>query len=210
MDVDTIRQIHLAIWTVACIMAFIVYYCYEEYRVNKEFENQLHSLSGVIVFNKPLFGTLMCGFGGAIIMLVSGRIDDDPCAMVLLILMFTGLIALVNYDVRKHRSVHFVSLGLLIAAGSVFLVWVDLNSVLLLAIYFGVAALFVVVIVLNFSCTAWKPPFMTLQALLEIVWVFMLGLCVIVFAVSDGPIEIENTRDHTANHVLFGHNLTMF
>ena len=173
-SVDTIRQLHLAAWAIACIIAFVCYYCFEEYRINKAQGNQLHCLSGVIVFNKPLFGTLMCGFGGAIIMLVSGRLDDDPVGMVLLILMFIGLIALVNYDVCAYRYMHFASLGLLITAGSVFLLWVCVQPVLLLAVYFGVAVTFVMLFLINVSCTLWAPPFLTLQAVVEIIWMIAL------------------------------------
>ena len=185
--IDRIIQAHLAVWTVACAVAFIVYYSKAEVRHNPRFEGQLHSLSGVIVHDKPLFGTLMCGFGGAVVVAVAGRITEtcDWVGLLLLIAMFCGLLAVVNYDVRDYRSAHFASLAVVVGFGTWFVIWVDVRAWFVAVCYYVFTTVFVFMIVLNAGYTKWTPPFMTLQALTEIVWAVALCACVVAFAIEE-------------------------
>jgi hypothetical protein len=184
---DLLVEIHLTAWAVACVLAFGVYYCFDECRMNPEFDNQLHCLSGVILFNKPLFGTLMCGFGGAVVLAVAKRAAEtcDTAALVMLKLMFVFLLVVVNYDIRDHRVVHFTALGGLVVAGTLFVLHTAIASMYLQYVYFGTTALFAGVIFLNATVTKWTSPYMTLQALNEIAWVFFLGLYVFVYALVE-------------------------
>jgi hypothetical protein len=58
-------------------------------------------------------------------------------------------------------------------------------SMYLQYVYFGTTALFAGVIFLNATVTKWTSPYMTLQALNEIAWVFFLGLYVFVYALVE-------------------------
>lgn len=184
--IDLIINIHLAAWTVAVAMAFAVYYAQAEVRHNPRFEGQLHTLSGVIVYDKPLFGTLMCGFGGAVVVAVTERISEtcDWLAMVLLIVMFCSLLAVVNYDVLAYRTAHFASLAVMITFGTWFVVQVNVKPWYVCFSYYGVTAFFVFMITFNTFYMNWVPPFMTVQALAEIVWVVALSACMLAFSLG--------------------------
>ena len=181
---EMIVQLHLGVWTMGCIGAFLIYYCFEEVRRNPEFQDQMHCLSGVILYNRPLFGTLLCGFGGAIFMAAAERVNGSAVAMLFLVLMFCSLVVVVNYDIREHRSVHFSALGLLIVSGTAFLLCVGLEPVYLRLVYFSVTVLFVLMLALNVFCLRWTPPFMTAQAIAEIVWVAVFAASVLVFSLG--------------------------
>jgi len=185
--IDLIIQIHLAVWTVACAIAFIYYYCQPSVRHNPRFQDQLHTLSGVMVHDKPLFGTLMCGFGGAVVVAVAGRITAtcDWVGLLLLIAMFCGLLAVVNYDVRDHRSAHFASLAVVVGFGTWFVVWVDVRSWYIAVVYYIMTAVFGGMLAFNAVYAKWAPPFMTLQAITEIVWAVALCVCVVAFALEE-------------------------
>jgi hypothetical protein len=182
--VEMLVQFHLAFWTIGCIGAFVMYYCFAEVRSNPDFQDQMHCLSGVILFNRPLFGTLLCGFGGAIFMAAAERVHESPLAMVCLILMFVALVVVVNYDVCAHKSVHFSALGLLMVSGTAFLLCVGLESEYMRYLYFSSTILFVLVLILNVLVTRWAPPFMTVQAITEIVWVGVFAVAVLAFALG--------------------------
>lgn len=182
--VEMLVQLHLAAWTLGCIGAFLVYYCFEEVRCNPEFQDQLHCLSGVILYNRPLFGTLLCGFGGALFMAAAERVHEDPLAMMFLILMFVALVVVVNYDVGSHKPAHFMALGLLMVSGTAFLVCVGLASEVLRYLYFASTILFVLILALNVLVTRWAPPFMTAQAVAEIAWVAVFAVAVVLFALG--------------------------
>jgi hypothetical protein len=185
--IETIIHVHLAVWTIACIIAFLVYYCRSEVRHNQHFEGQLHTLSGVIVYNKPLFGTLMCGFGGAVLVAVTERITEtcDWLALLILIVLFCSLLSVVNYDVHDYRIAHFVSLGVLVAFGTWFVVWVGVRPLYVSICYYGITFVFLFMLALNRFYMNWVPPFMTLQALAEIAWVMALCVCILVFSLEE-------------------------
>ena len=183
---DLLIQVHMVVWAVACVGAFCVYYSYDECRANPEFENQMRCLSGVIVFNKPLFGTLMCGFGGAVVLAVAKRATEtcDTATLALLMVMFLCLLVVVVYDIRDHSTVHFWALGGLVIAGTLFVLHTASAPVLLQYAYLAITALFAGVVAFNAAVTNWTPPCMTVQALNEIAWVFFLCLYVFVYALS--------------------------
>lgn len=183
---DLLIEIHLAAWAVACVLAFCVYYCYDECRMNPEFDNQLHCLSGVILFNKPLFGTLMCGLGGAVVLAVTKRATEtcDVFTLVLLMLMFLCLLLVVIYDIRDYKTTHFFALGGLVVAGTLFVLHTAASPAYLQYVYLAITALFAWTIALNTAVTNWAPPYMTVQALNEIAWVFFLVLYVFVYALG--------------------------
>ena len=168
---------NLIAWTIACALAFLVYYSSDEYRVNPDFNNQLHCLSGMILCNRPLFSTLMCGFGGAVLLASVDKMRDDVYALVLLILMFSGLLLVVHYDVKDYREVHFTSLGVLVITGTLYVIRMVHDPIS--TIYFTATGLFVFTLLANFFFTHWVSPFMTVQALMEMVWVVVFTVSVI-------------------------------
>jgi hypothetical protein len=184
VDMDLLLvNAHMWLWAVASAVAFVVYYSSEECRLNPEFNDQLHTLSGIIVYGPELFGTLMSGFGGAVLLASADRVRGDACGLGLLLLMFVALLVVVHYDVRKHRTVHFVALGLLLLAGTLFLWHVMCDQGWMLWYWFVVAtALFVGILGLNVSVTQWVTPFLTVQAVIEIVWVLSLMCAVMGYA----------------------------
>ena len=172
---SSILQWHLFLWSLACIIAFSVYYSCEEHRVNPAFANQLHCLSGMILCNRPLFSTLMCGMGGAVLLSVASRVEG--AVLLIVLAMFWALVVVVQYDVRDHPGVHFGALAVEMVAATALLTVESIDPWFVVPVYYCVTGLFLLVMVLNFSWLAWTPPFMTLQALVEIAWVFVLGVC---------------------------------
>jgi hypothetical protein len=185
--IDRIIQAHLAVWTVACVIAFLAFYLQPNMRHNPHFNDQLQTLSGLMVQDKPLFGTLMCGFGGAVVVAVVGRITEtcDWLALLLLIVLFISLLSVVNYDVHCFKTVHFMSLGVLVAFGTWFVIRVDVQPPYLGYCYYGITFVFVLMIAFNTFYMKWTPPFMTLQALAEIAWAFALCACMLAFALEE-------------------------
>jgi hypothetical protein len=171
----SILQWNLVLCTAACTTALIVYYCCEEHRVNPAFANQLHCLSGMILCNRPLFSTLMCGLGGAVLLLVASRVEGMVVLVVLL--MFWALVVVVQYDVREHPGVHFGALALEMGSATALLTIESIDPWFVVPVYYSITFAFLLVMALNFSWLAWTPPYMTLQALVEIAWVFVLSVC---------------------------------
>ena len=184
--VDLALDVHLCAWAVACVLAFAFFYAlYDECRYNPEFEGQLHCLSGVILCGRELFGTLLCGFGGAVLLASVERVRADEWATLLLMIMFAGLMVVVHYDVRAHKPAHFTGLGVLLLAGTLYLrrtVGDGGRLACLWYLYVASTSLFVVVLACNVCATRWAPPFMTLQALAEIVWATAFLVAVVGFA----------------------------
>jgi len=172
---SAVLQWHLFLCTLACIIAFSVYYSCEEHRVNPAFANQLHCLSGMILCNRPLFSTLMCGLGGAVLLSVASRVDG--AVLLIVLLMFWALVVVVQYDVREHPSVHFAALAVEMGSATALLTVETIDPWFVVPVYYGITIAFLLVMALNFSWLAWTPPFMTLQALVEIAWVCVLSLC---------------------------------
>ena len=185
VTVDLSVDFHLIVWAMANVAAFAYYYSFASARINPDFQNQLHCISGVILCNRPLFGTLMSGFGGAVVLAVARRARDSLALTVLLVLMFCALVSVVHYDVRDHRSIHFTSLGVLVVVGTLFVISVGLQPDVLCNIYYGITIAFVFLLLFNVTYTRWVPPFMTIQALMEMAWVVGLGVCVLVYAFGD-------------------------
>jgi hypothetical protein len=185
--IDRIIQVHLAAWTVACVVAFLAYYLQPDMRHNPRFNGQLQTLSGLMVHDKPLFGTLMCGFGGAVVVAVVGRITEtcDWVAMLLLIVLFSSLLAVVNYDVHDFRTAHFASLAVLATFGTCFVTRVDVHPPYIRYCFYIATGVFGFMIAFNTFYMRWTPPFMTLQAMTEIVWAFSLCACVLAFALEE-------------------------
>jgi len=172
---SSILQWHPVLWSLACIAVFIVYYSYEEHRLNPDFENQLHCLSGMILCNRPLFSTLMCGMGGAVLLSVASRVEGP--VLLIVIAMFWALVVVVQYDVREHPGVHFVALAVEMGCATALLTVESIEPWFAVPVYYSVTVVFLLVMILNFSWLDWAPPFMTLQALVEILWVVVLGAC---------------------------------
>ena len=173
---DLALDVNLVAWMLACAAAILFYYSDPHSRANPVFENQLHCLSGVILCNRLLFGTVLSGFGGAVLLSSADRVRGDLYATVLLMLMFMALMVVVHYDVEDYKPAHFSALAALLAAGSLY-VWHTLADGWLWWAYVAATGLFVLVLLINIVYTRWLPPYMTAQALAEILWV-------VVFAVS--------------------------
>ena len=103
----------------------------------------------------------------------------------LLIVLFISLLSVVNYDVHCFKTVHFMSLGVLVAFGTWFVIRVDVQPPYLGYCYYGITFVFVLMIAFNTFYMKWTPPFMTLQALAEIAWAFALCACMLAFALEE-------------------------
>jgi hypothetical protein len=186
-DVDLLLNVHVWLWAAACAVAFAVYYSYEECRRNPDFHDQMHTLSGIIIYGQALFGTLLSGFGGAVLLASAKRVHGDAWAVGMLLWMFVGLLVVVHYDVRAYRTVHFTALGMLLVAGTLYLWRVVSDQGWMLWYWFAVStALFVVVLGVNVCFTQWAPPFLTVQAVVEIIWVLALAGAVMGYALWGG------------------------
>ena len=91
------------------------------------------------------------------------------------------MIMLIQFDIEQHHFIHMASLSMLLATVTAFVIVVDLKPNVMLIVYFVATALFLFIMLLNFVYTDWLPPFMTLQALAEILWLDVM----IVYVVSD-------------------------
>ena len=168
-------QLHLALASLACIAAFAAYYSCAEHRTNPEFAGQLHCLSGMILCNRPLFGTLLCGLAGAT--LAALLRPADACGAALLLGMYWALLVVVLYDVRAHTAVHFGALVVEIVCATAYVATAAAVDESVLLAYYAVTGAFALVMLANFACLQWAPPFMTVQALAEIAWVGALWGC---------------------------------
>lgn len=176
---DVLLNAHM--WAWACAVAFAVYYSHGH--LNPEFPDQMHTLSGIMVYGPELFGTLLSGFAGAVLLASASRVRGDVWALLMLLLMYVGLLVLVHYDVRSHRTVHYVALGVLLVAGALYL-WRVVEGWTLWYLFAAATGTFVMVILVNVCLTRWAPPFMTVQAVVEILWVLSLMGAVMGYAVS--------------------------
>ena len=184
-SVELVLDVHLCIWALACVLAFLYFYNHDAYSRNPEMEYQLRCLSGIIVCDPPLFGTLMCGFGGAAVAASIGRARREPYAVVVLLLVYCVLLVIVHYDVKAHRGPHFIALGVLLVVGSLYVRQI-FPSGWLLYVYFAATALFVGVVLFNVAYTKWKSPWLTVQAVVEILWVLALTTAVVAYGVGAG------------------------
>ena len=181
--VELVLDVHLCAWALACALAFLYFYSCETCRKNPDMEFQMRCLSGIILCDQPLFGTLLCGFSGAAVAASVGRAHGEPYLMALLLLVFSTLLVIVHYDVRAHRGPHFTALGVLVLVGSLYVLQIFPDGWLFYT-YFITTMLFIAVVLFNVTYTGWKSPWLTVQAVAEIVWVLALVTCVIVYGVG--------------------------
>ena len=174
----------LNLWALLCALSLLAYYVDPACMENPEFDGQMHCISGIILCNRPYFGLLMSNFGGVLLLAIGFKVKEHEdesvflvCLAMIIYFSFTGIL---NYDVRDHKTVHFSSLFILLASGSTFIhiVRIPLWCVF---VYDAVLVLFCVLMVSNFVVLKWTPPFMTIQALLEIAWVLALCFCLWVY-----------------------------
>jgi hypothetical protein len=174
----------LNIWALLCALSLLAYYVDPECMENPEFEGQMHCISGIILCNRPYFGLLMSNFGGVLLLAIGlkAKEEEEDCTFLVCLAMviyfsFTGIL---NYDVRDFKMLHFSSLFVLLVSGSIFIHMVRIPLWCVVA-YDIVLAFFCVIMVSNFTLLKWTPPFMTIQAMLEIVWVLALCFCLWVY-----------------------------
>ena len=178
-------DILLYAFLVISAVAFVFQYCIKEIRCNARFDGQLHCMSGIIVSNKPFFGFVMHGVAGMILLSVGLRIErgegtQKEVSFLVMSLVYFSLSAVISFDVKECKSIHFASLFCLLVC-SVGFVWLQCVPEARIA-YTAISSFFVAVILFNFTCTRWKWPWMDVQAIVEIVWVISLLVCVIGFA----------------------------
>jgi len=181
--VELVLDVHVCAWALACAFAFLYFYSHETYSRNPDMEFQLRCLSGIIVCDQSLFGTLLCGFSGAAVAANIGRARRDPYLLVLLLLVHFVLLVIVHYDVRAHRGPHFVALGALVVIGTLYVRQIFPDG-WLFYVYFMTTMLFIAVVLFNVTCTEWKSPWLTVQAVVEIAWVLVLAVCVITYGLG--------------------------
>ena len=131
--------------------------------------------------NLPLFGVVMSGFSAAALLAVGVHRETDAPALGCFLAVFVSMIMLIQFDIEQHHFIHMALLAMLLATVTAFVIVVDLKPNVMLIVYFVATALFLFIMLLNFVYTDWLPPFMTLQALAEILWLDVM----IVYVVSD-------------------------
>ena len=169
-----VLQLHLLFSFIASAVTFAFYYSCAEHRCNPSFAGQLHCLSGMILCNRPLFSTLLCGLAGA---LLAALRPVDAVGTVLLLGMYWSLVVVVQYDVRAHAPAHFGALAAEMVFATAYISTSRGFDAPAALAYYALTGSFLLVMVVNFACLGWTPPFMTVQALVEIAWVCALGVC---------------------------------
>lgn len=196
----------LCIAVVVSVVMFIVFYSYKSYRCNSEFAGQMHCVSGIIVCNKPLFGFLMHGVGGMVLLAAGLKVnekDSPEASLFVLALMYVSLSGVVNFDVRDFKPIHYTSLSGVLGF-SVAFVWMQCDATTKI-VYTSTSIFFISVIVFNCMFTKWQWPWMDVQALVEIAWIMCLLVCIILFCIPalnpyhDQQQQHSSTKSHTYN-----------
>lgn len=178
----TIIDILLCVAVAVTVVTFAVFYSYTDCRCNAEFGGQMHCVSGIILSNKPLFGFLVHGVGGMVLLAagLKARESEWPeTSLLMLAMMYVSLSGVVSFDVRDFKPMHFTSLAGVLGFSIAF-VWMQCDA-LTRAVYVSVSVIFALVIVFNFVHMRWRWPWMDVQASVEIVWVLCLLVCIILF-----------------------------
>jgi hypothetical protein len=166
------------------ILVFSVFYSFKSCRCNAEFDGQMHCVSGIILCNKPLFGFLMHGVGGMVLLAAGLRANassSPDTSLLALALMYMSLSGVVNFDVRDFKPLHFTFLaGVLVF--SIAFICLQCDS-FTSAVYVFVSIIFLCVIIFNFTCMHWKWPWMDVQALVEILWALCLLICIVLYCI---------------------------
>lgn len=179
---ERLLQVHLLLSATASVVAFAAYYSCSGHRSNPAFAGQLHCLSGMILCNRPLFSTLLCGLAGA---LLAALLPADAIGVALLLGMYWALVVVVQYDVHSHAAVHFGALAAEMGLATAYVAVMGDGGPASL-VYYAATGAFLLVMAVNFTCLLWTPPFMTVQALVEVAWVCALGVCLGQMALADG------------------------
>ena len=194
----TAIDVLLCIAICVSVIMFIIFYSYKSYRCNSDFAGQMHCVSGIILCNKPLFGFLMHGVGGMVLLAAGVRVnerDSPDASLFVLALMSVSLSGVVNFDVRDFKPIHYASLvGVL--GFSVAFVWMQCDATTQL-VYTSVSIFFISVIIFNCIFTRWEWPWMDVQALVEIAWILCLLVCVVLFCIPTlNPYHYYNKQQH--------------
>ena len=171
---------YFTVWVASCSVVFVYYYSCPSHRVEPNMANQLRCMSGIILCNRPFISALMCGAAGGMLLAVGLHIEDSPAAMLALFCFYAGFVFMVQYDVREHHVFHFSALLVLMASAVVLVALLPL-PMLLASLFYGVSALLGAVMLVNFALLEWKPPYLTVQAVVELMWVVTGLVCVFWF-----------------------------
>jgi hypothetical protein len=174
-----ISEVVLYAFGAVCVISFAVYYADPVCRMNPVFEGQMHCISGILLCNRPFFSLIMTSFSGLILLVLGLRIVDESRKTVLMSLavtMYIAFVSVLSYDVHEHKPVHFFSLFVLLVASTSFIQLVNIPPWCLI-VYDSVLVCFVLIMISNFMYLQWTPPCMTIQALLEILWVVAMCFC---------------------------------
>ena len=174
----------LCIAVVASVATFAGFYSYKNYRCNTEFNGQMHCVSGIILFNKPLFGFLVHGVGGMVLLAAGLRANESQSpdvSLLMLAMMYLSLSGVVNFDVRDFKPIHFTSLAGVLGF-SVAFVWLQCG-VVTRAVYLFISIFFILIILFNFTFMRWQWPWMDVQASVEIVWALCLLLLIVLYCI---------------------------
>lgn len=178
----TVIDILLCLSVAVSVMVFAVFYSYRDYRCNAEFGDQMHCVSGIILCNKPLFGFLVHGVGGMVLLAAGLKVSErdwPETSLLLLAMMYVSLSGVVSFDVRDFKPLHFTSLAGVLGFSIAF-VCMQCDA-LTRAVYVSVSVVFALVILFNFAYMRWRWPWMDVQASVEIVWVLCLLVCIMLF-----------------------------
>ena len=120
----------------------------------------------------------MTSFSGVLLLNLGLKLEESrrTLMMTLALVMYFAFVSVLNYDVRDYKSIHFVSLFVLLVVGTTFIHMVDIPRWCMMAYDLAVVC-FVVVMASNFIYLRWSPPYMTIQAGFEILWALAMCFC---------------------------------
>lgn len=188
MVCDIIVAVYLLLWTVACVSAFVCFYCSSKSR-NPDYNGQLYSPSGLVKCNPMFFGFFMCGYSGAALLAVGVKLYtlNDIGGLVCFLFVFMSWMLIVHVEIRDYKTAHIFSLCMFMITNSVFFVIVDFKPAFMMSINYITLALFIFVLMLNVCCTRWKSPYMTLQVITEIIWLITIVTMNAMYAIQEAP-----------------------
>ena len=158
-------------WGLLCVIAFAAMYADKEIRCNADMDGQWRCLSGVILENRPMMTFFLSNFAGSAVMglLLLSR-DNDTVAYAG-ILLFELTMGLLCFDIIQFRAFHMAFLAGLLAAACVITHATPTTTVTwLLPACDATLILLAGSLVLNVFVMKNKPPYLSIQAVCEILW----------------------------------------
>ena len=163
-------------WGLLCLLAFALHYADKEIRCNADMQGQWRCLSGVILVNRPVMTFFVANFAGSAVMGLL-RCSDDYTVVSLGILLFELVMGLLCFDVVAFHAVHMAFLsGVLVVAFALTHAMPTTTIEWLLPACDATLMLLVGSLLVNVCFTQNKSPFLSIQAVCEILWAVCLAV----------------------------------